>query len=121
MGSVADCSSLGPDDSLRDLLKAIAAHLDSPHGIGRLYLILDQFERYLHEEETDFRKVEFLCSFAKVINTPEVRVHTLIALRSSDFGKLERLEGLIPRLWDNHYELKHLDKAAARQAIPAPG
>ena len=56
-----DCSSLGPDDSLRDFLKAIATRLDSPHGIGRLYLIFDQFERCLHKEEADVRKDEFIC------------------------------------------------------------
>ena len=115
-----DCSSLGPDDSLTHFRKAIAARLDSQHGMGRLYLILDQFERCLHEEETDVRKDEFLCSFAKVIKAPEVPVHILIALQSSDIGKLERLEGLIPRLWNNRYELKHLDKEAATQAILEP-
>lgn len=115
-----DCSSLGPDDSLRDFLKAIALRLDSQQGMGRLYLILDQFERCLHEEETDVRKGAVICSFANVINTPEVPIHTLIALHSSDIRKLERLEGLIPRLWDNRYELKHLDKEAARQAILRP-
>ena len=112
--------SLGPDDSLRDFLKAIAARLDNPHGIGQLYLILDQFERCLHQEEADVEKDELLGSFAKVINTPEVPVHILIALQSSDIRKLEQLEGLIPRLWDNRYELKHLDKEAAKQAILRP-
>jgi len=64
--------------------------------------------------------VSLFGSFADVINRPEVSVHILIALQSSDLEKLERLEGLIPRLWDNRYKLKHLDKEAARQAILRP-
>ena len=115
-----DAPPFHQDQSFRDFLKAIAARLDNPHGIGRLFLILDQFEMSLHQDEADVEEDDFLGSFAEVINTPKVPVHILIALQSSDIGKLERLEGLIPRLWDNRYELKHLDKEAARQAILRP-
>ena len=117
---VDDTPPFHQDQSFRDFLKAIAARLDNPHGLGRLFLILDQFEMSLHQDEADVEEDDFLGSFAEVINTPEVPVHILIALQSSDFGKLERLEGLIPRLWDNRYGLKHLDKEAATQAILEP-
>ena len=110
----------GLNDSLRDFLKATAARLNNPHGIGQLYLVLDQFQACLQEEEASDEEWEFLRSIAKVINTPEVPVHVLIALQSSDLKKLERLEGLIPHLWDHRYELKHLDKEAATQAILEP-
>ena len=106
--------------SFRDFLKDIAARLDNPHGIGQLYLVLDQFEGCLHQEDAGVEKDEFLRSFAKVINTPEVPVHFLVALQSNDLGKLRQLEGLIRRLWDHRYELKHLDKKAATQAILEP-
>ena len=115
-----DAPPFHQDQSFRDFLKAIAARLDNPHGIGRLCLILDQFEMALHKDELDVEEDDLFGSFADVINRPEVSVHILIALQSSDLEKLERLEGLIPRLWDNRYKLKHLDKEAARQAILRP-
>jgi WD40 repeat protein len=115
-----DCFSLGPDESLGDFLKAIATRLNSPHGIGRLYLILDQFERCLHEEETDVMNNNLLTSFVEIINREDIPVHTLIALPSSDISKLKPLERFIPRFWDHRYELKHLDKEAATQAILEP-
>ena len=105
---------------MRDFLKAIATRLDSPHGIGRLYLILDQFERCLHEEETDVLNEELLASFVDIISRQGVPIHILIALPTSDISKLEPLEKFIPRLWDHRYELKHLDKEAATQAILEP-
>ena len=83
-------------------------------------MILDQFELPLQQDESDVQEDDFFSSFAEVINAPEVPVHFLIALQSSDFGKLERLEGLIPRIWEHRYELKHLDKKAATQAILEP-
>ena len=115
-----DCSSLGPDDSLRDFLKAIATRLDRPQSISRLCLILDQFDRCLHEEETDDLNGELIRSLVDIINCKDVPVHTMIALPSSDISKLEPLERFIPRLWDHRYELKHLDKEAATQAILEP-
>ena len=115
-----DCPSLGSDVSLGEFLKAIAARLKYPQGIGQLYLVLDQFEEYLHGGDARVEKAEFLRSLAKVINTPEVPVHFLVALQSSDLGKLQQLEELIRRLWDYRYELKNLDKKAASQAILRP-
>ena len=115
-----DAPPFQQDRSFRDFLNALAARLDNPHGIGRLFLILDQFEMSLHQDEADVEEDDFLGSFAEVINTPEVPVHILIALQSSDFGKHERLEGLIPRLWDSRYELEHLNKEEAMQAILGP-
>ena len=106
--------------SLSDFLRAIAARLDYPQGIGQLYLILDQFQGCLYQEDAGVEKDEFLRAFAKVVNIPEVPVHFLVALQSSDLGRLQQLEGLIRRLWDRRYELKNLDKKAARRAILRP-
>ena len=113
-------SSPKQDRSFRDLLIASAAALDNPQGIGKLYLILDQFEIYLTQGEDDVENGSFLEILSDVIKSPEVRVHALIALESSALMKLNRLEGLLPDFWDNQYELKHFDKAAAKQAILGP-
>lgn len=91
--------------------------LDNPKGIGKLYLIIDQFEMYLEQENANECLFNIL---AEVINSPKVSVHVLLAVKSSAFCKLSRLEGLIPSLWDNQYELEHLDKDAAKEAILKP-
>ena len=83
--------------SFGDFLKANAALFDNPHSLGRLFLILDQFELLLREGES-ISKRDFLGSFAEVINSAEVPVHILIALQSSEINKLAQLEGLVPAL-----------------------
>ena len=120
-------SPFDPDRGLKEFLGDVAERLgdtaegpDEPGRIGRLYVIFDQFEAYLQHEENCLQKDNFCDSFVAICRYIDTPVHFLIALESSAFCKLDRFEGLIPRLLDNRYELGHLDVKAAEQAITEP-
>jgi len=105
---------------ITESLGDITLSSDEPRRIGDLYIIFDQFEAYLQHEEDLLEKDVFFHSFVEICRDVELPVHFLIGLESDAFSKLDRFEGLIPRLLDNRYELGHLDVRAAEQAITEP-
>ena len=120
-------SPFHPDRGLKKYLVDITESLgditlssDEPRRIGDLYIIFDQFEAYLQHEEDLLEKDVFFDSFVETCRDVELPVHFLIGLESGAFSRLNRFEGLIPRLLDNRYELGHLEIRAAEQAITEP-
>ena len=106
---------------LRKDLATFRRSSEEPRDVGRLYVIFDQFEAYLRHEEGLLEKDDFFDSFVDHMQRlARMQVHFLIAMESGAFSKLDRFEGLIPRLLDNRYELDHLEIRAAEQAITEP-
>jgi CHASE2 domain-containing sensor protein len=82
-------------------------------------IIIDQFEDYFmyHPREGDGG---FASQFADAVNRPGFPVSFLLAIREDTFAKLDRFKTLIPTLLDNYLRVRHLDDAAAREAIEQP-
>jgi hypothetical protein len=85
---------------------------------GTLVIILDQFEEYfLYHPEKDN---SFDAEFARVVNREEIDTNFLITLREDALSKLDRFRARIPNMLGNSLRLRHLDAAAARDAIRKP-
>jgi CHASE2 domain-containing sensor protein len=118
----ASVSALLPDRELpvpgdHGLSKTLAEWATS---LGCEFLIiLDQFEDYFmyHPQEGGGG---FASEFAEAINRPGFPVSFLLAIREDTFAKLDRFKTLIPTLLDNYLRIRHLDDAAAREAIEQP-
>jgi formylglycine-generating enzyme required for sulfatase activity len=101
--------------SLEDFLADCASRID-----GQLVIILDQFEEYLLYHPGDKGPGSFVAEFARVVNSRDVPVSFLIAIREDSLAKLDRFKGRIPQLFGNYLRLDHLDEKAAREAIERP-
>ncbi len=84
-----------------------------------LIVILDRFEDYLrlHPQPS---VGGFDDALAELFATPEVLVRMLIAVRDDRLADLDRLDGVIPGLFDNVLRLERLTREAAREAILGP-
>lgn len=101
--------------SFEDFLADCASRLD-----GQLVIILDQFEEYLLYHPGDEGPGSIVTEFARVVNSPDIPVSFLIAIREESLAKLDRFKGRIPQLFGNYLRLDHLDEKAAREAIQKP-
>ncbi|TEU13194.1 MAG: hypothetical protein E3J21_19300 [Anaerolineales bacterium] len=101
--------------SFKDFLADCALRID-----GQLVIILDQFEEYLLYYPGDKGPGSFVTEFVRVVNSRDVPVSFLIAIREDSLAKLDRFKGRIPQLFGNYLRLDHLDEKAAREAIEKP-
>jgi len=87
---------------------------------GTILLLLDQFEEYfLYHPESEQGNF-FDCEFARAVNRDDFDANFLLALREDGLSKLDRFRARIPNLMGNLLRLRHLDAAAAEDAIRKP-
>jgi WD40 repeat protein len=111
-------SSLQPPDeeaSLADALRMWQQVLD-----GDVYVILDQAEEYFLYHGTEEGAGTFAADFPAVVNSPDLRVNFLLAIREDALAKLDVFRAQIPNVLGNYLRLEHLDRHAARAAIVEP-
>ena len=87
---------------------------------GTILLLLDQFEEYFLYHPESEQNNAFDSEFARAVNRDDVDANFLIALREDGLSKLDRFRARIPNLMGNMLRLKHLDAAAAEDAIRKP-
>jgi WD40 repeat protein len=106
---------LPPIDDLAQVLRAWTSRLE-----GELYIILDQFEEYFlyHGQEEDAASFDY--QFPRVLDTPDLAVSFLVAIREDSYTRLDRFKGRISGLFNNYLRLDYLDEVAARAAIEEP-
>jgi WD40 repeat protein len=95
---------------LRDLTQRLDADV---------YLLLDQFEEQTLYQ-TDREGKAFLAELGHIISGPALRVSILLGVREDALAKLDPLKAYVPGLYDNNLRLRHLNWAAAREAIEGP-
>jgi WD40 repeat protein len=106
-----------PDEeaSLIDALRMWQQVLD-----GDVYVILDQAEEYFLYHSGEEGAGSFAVDFPAVVNSSDLRVHFLIAIREDALAKLDVFRAKIPNVLGNYLRLEHLDPQAARTAIVEP-
>jgi hypothetical protein len=87
---------------------------------GALFILLDQFEEYFLYHPQSEAQSRFDSEFATAVNSRDVELGFLVAMRDDWLSRLDRLQGRIPNLLSNTYRLEHLDAAAAEDAIRKP-
>jgi len=109
-----------PPEAARDLpLDELLSRLGRDFG-GTVLLLLDQFEEYfLYHPESEPGN-SFDSEFARAINRDDVDANFLLALREEGLSRLDRFRTRIPNLMGNLLRLRHLDAAAAEDAIRKP-
>jgi WD40 repeat protein len=108
----------------------LAAGVDGPLGEavrtwqqllgGELYVILDQLEEYFLYHGGGDGPGSFAAEFADAVNSPDLRVGFLLAIREDSLAKLDVFKRRIPGVLGNYLRLEHLDPVAARAAIIGP-
>ncbi|RNC67369.1 MAG: ATP-binding protein [Desulfuromonadales bacterium] len=87
---------------------------------GTILILLDQFEEYfLYHPESEAGNT-FDGEFARAVNRDDVDANFLLALREDGLSRLDRFRARIPNLMGNLLRLRHLDAAAAEDAIRKP-
>lgn len=87
---------------------------------GTIIILLDQFEEYfLYHPESDAAN-PFDSEFARAVNRDDIDANFLLALREDGLSRLDRFRARIPNLMGNLLRLRHLDAAAAEEAIRKP-
>jgi WD40 repeat protein len=110
--------SLRPPDAdapLVDALRMWETVLD-----GDIYVVLDQAEEYFLYHPGDDSPDGFAVQFPAVVNTADLRVNFLLAIREDALAKLDVFKARIPNVLGNYLRLDHLEPAAARAAIVEP-
>ncbi len=87
---------------------------------GDLYVILDQVEEYFLYHGREDGAGTFAVDFPEVINSADLRVNFLLAVREDALAKLDVFRARIPSVLGNYLRLEHLDPPAARAAIVQP-
>ena len=87
---------------------------------GDLYVILDQAEEYFIYHGGEEGAGTFAADFPAVVDSPDLRVNFLLAVREDALAKLDAFKSRIPAVLGNYLRLEHLDVQAARAAIVEP-
>ena len=103
-------------DARHDLLETLQRSGEAVGG--EVLVILDQFEQYLARHDGDLD--EFARQLGRAAGRHDVPAAFLIAIREDALGRLDRLRGQLPSLFDNAIRLEPLDAASAREAIVRP-
>jgi WD40 repeat protein len=103
------------ENSLTDSLRIWQEILD-----GDLYVILDQAEEYFLYHGGEDGVGTFAVDFPEVVNSADLRVNFLLAVREDALAKLDVFRARIPGVLGNYLRLEHLDPPAARAAIVQP-
>jgi Novel STAND NTPase 1 len=101
--------------SLQGRLDAVSARLNCD-----LLIIFDQFEEYFLYHGHENGSEVFAKQFAQAVNSDGLRASFLLSIREDSLAKLDRFEGCIPGIFQNHLRIDHLDFDAAREAIIRP-
>ena len=100
-------------------LDEILHHVADTLG-GTVLLLFDQFEEYfLYHPEMEAGN-SFDGEFARAVNRTDVDAGFLLALRDDGLSGLDRFKARIPNLMGNLLRLRHLDEAAAEEAVRKP-
>lgn len=87
---------------------------------GTILILLDQFEEYfLYHPESEADN-PFDSEFARAVNRDDIDANFLLALREDGLSRLDRFRARIANLMGNLLRLRHLDPAAAEDAIRKP-
>jgi WD40 repeat protein len=102
-------SELVAEPALVDRLRVACEALD-----GELFLLLDQVEELFvyHGEHP-----AFAAELAEALDAADLRVSTLLAVRSDALAELDALRPAMPQILANTLRLQHLDHEQARSAI----
>lgn len=84
-----------------------------------LIIVLDQFEEFFLYFDTRQIK-DFGKALAAIIARRDIEAHLLFSLRDDGLHRLDMLRLHLPGLLETTLELRHLDKAAVREAIEKP-
>ncbi len=87
---------------------------------GSILVILDQFEEYFLYPRKESEGPTFASEFPRLVNSPDIHVNFLVAVREDALAWLDRFKTSLPNLLDNYVRIKHLDQTAARRAIVGP-
>src|SRR5262249_26348086 len=101
----------------QDVPPAAALPVVGPLLAGPIYVVLDQAEEFFLYHGGDDRENGFAVEFPAVVNTPDLRVNFLLAIREDALAKLDLFKARIPNVLGNYVRLEHLDQDAARAAI----
>ncbi|MGF1937592.1 MAG: WD40 repeat domain-containing protein [Nostoc sp. ChiQUE02] len=96
--------------SLAQTLQEWAEHIGGKQGKGKLFIILDQFEEYFQYQQPDMGEGSFVAEFAHAVNSSELPVHFLIAIRDEELSLLKYFEQRIPGIFDNPLQIKQLEE-----------
>jgi WD40 repeat protein len=108
----------GAENKERPLSAKLVNDLTERHHAD-VYLLLDQFEdQTLYQ--TGPEGEAFLAELGRIITMPGLRVSVLLGVREDALAKLDPLKAHVPGLYDNNLRLRHLNQAAAREAIEGP-
>ena len=76
---------------------------------GDLYVILDQAEEYFLYHGARGGAGTFAVDFPAVVDSPDLRVNFLLAIREDALAKLDVFKSRIPNVLGNYLRLEHLD------------
>lgn len=95
-------------------------HAETQKFTGNLLVILDQFEEFFLYHAHNTGNGTFGSEFPRALNDPNLRTNFLLSFREDALAKLDFFQGRIPNLFKNYLRIKHLDLAAAREAVVKP-
>lgn len=115
--------SLKLADILQEWIKLLGQEQDRLHEekqqqdenriVGKLLIILDQFEQYFQYSSQEHGNRAFLTELSDALNRSNLAVNFLISIRESDLSELDGFKKLVPNLFDNHLRIKHLEEKSA--------
>jgi len=86
-----------------------------------LLIVLDQFEEFFLYSAKEAHPDNLAIELARCINSTDLPVHFLIAIREDAYSQLGNLfTGRVANLYGNYLHLERLTRAQARQAIAMP-
>ncbi|MCD2196133.1 hypothetical protein LQ327_22430 [Actinomycetospora endophytica] len=88
-------------------------------GSEALYLVLDQYEEYLHYHRPDGGD-GLPALLGQIVRGRELQVNVLLAIREDALAQLDHLKGSVPGLFENYLRLAHLGRRESREAIEGP-
>jgi hypothetical protein len=94
---------------LAELTERLTAHI----------YLLDQFEEQTLYQ-TGPEGEAFLEELGEIVTSPGLRASVLLGVREDALAKLDRLQAYLPAPFDNNLRLRHLNRAAAKEAIEGP-
>lgn len=86
----------------------------------KLLIILDQFEECFQYHDKEDVEEFFAGELAAVLKCCDLPVHFLISMRDDMLYKLDCFKRQVPNLLDNRLVVRHLDVAAAHEAVTGP-
>ncbi len=99
--------------SLTETLQAWTEILGKEQEVGKISIVLDQFEQYFQYHPQEDGEEPFLTQLSDALSRNDLAVNFLISIREDALSKLCRLKEQIPAIFDNHLHIKQLDQKSA--------